>query len=473
MTGIKFRFFKILFAFLLLSTHLCYGQEVFVELGPSRLPITEYFTISLKLRGVSPKTIGDFPEIEGFQKSNRTITKARITASNKTFIEQTITQNYAALKEGNFVLKPFSIEVNGESISSRGKTIRVDPEPAPEEALVLKPQATIPLAIAKEQLSKSSDSYLALEADRQQVWVGEGVTLRLFFYVASEDQGHLDFYDFANQFNKISSALSQINVWEEDFEVNSTRPDTLVIQDKTFLRFPLAERIYYPLGAKDLHFPALSLNMVLWPKDQGFAAGNSVRSLVSFKSKPLQIKVRALPPQPGLEAVQVGNYRLREGISQTTFETGKSFVYFFTVTGSGNFNALLMPEGPQVPGLDVFPPAVQFKPEGSGKGSKTFRYTLVARKAGKYELGKWFALPFFNPATGRYDTLRSELQIRVTGTRDLPVSTRPEETHPFYKLIYTESNTLTGLNKSEEIKLYTNLVILFLICASLYLFYKK
>jgi hypothetical protein len=62
-------FLKVIVAFLLLlSARLSYSQEVLVELGPSRLPITEYFTISLKLRGGAPKTISDFPEIEGFQQ---------------------------------------------------------------------------------------------------------------------------------------------------------------------------------------------------------------------------------------------------------------------------------------------------------------------------------------------------------------------------------------------------------------------
>jgi hypothetical protein len=466
---------KIVSAMLLLAAQLCHGQEVQVELGASRLPITEYFTISLKLRGLPPKTIGDFPEIEGFQKSNRTITKARITAGSKTFIEETITQNYAALKEGSYVLKPFTLLVNDKEVASRGTTIRIDPVPTAQE----EPAGTMPPAIAiaplKEQVPKNSNSFLALETARQQVWVGEGVPVRLFFYVATEDQGYLDFHDFANQYQRIAKALRQTNVWEENFEVNSTQPDTLLLRDKIYLRFPLAECIYYPLGDKDLHFPAVSLTMVQWPKDQGYAAGSNFQSLVTFNSKPVQIVVRELPAHPGKEAVQVGDYRLREGIDRTSFRTGSSFTYSFTVTGTGNLNALTMPEALGAPGLDIFPPAIQFKPDANrkGSGSKTFKYTIIARQPGRYELGKWFRIPFFNPVRGQYDTLRSELNIRVAGSRDLPASTKPEETHPFYKLIDTESNALTGINKFKQIKLYTNLVILLLICASLYVFYKK
>jgi hypothetical protein len=466
---------KIILAFLLLGAQLCYAQQVQVELGASRLPITEYFTIAVRLRGIPPKTVGDFPEIEGFQKSNRTLSSAKITAGTKTFIEETITQNYAALQEGTFVLKPFAIVVNGKNIASRGKTIRVDPVPPLVETPVIKSKPPIAITPLKEQVLKNSNSFLALESERSQVWVGEGAPMRLFFYVATEDQGYLDFHDFSNQFQAISKALKQTNVWEENFEVNSTQPDTLELEDKTYLRFPLAESIYYPLSAKDLYFPAVSLTMVQWPKDQGFAIGSNSQTLVTFKSKPLQLVVRELPAHPAKASVQVGDYQLREGIDRTGFRTGKSFTYSFTVTGTGNLNALTMPEARPTSGLDIFPPALQFKPDKNrrGRGSKTFKYTLIARVPGNYELGKLFFIPFFNPATGRYDTLRSELNIRVAGSRDLPASTKPEETDPFYKLIQTESNTLTGINKFEEIKLYTNLVILCLICASLYVFYKK
>jgi BatD DUF11 like domain len=471
----KSLFTKIVFAFLLLSARLSYGQEVQVVLGAPRLPITEYFTISVKLRGIPRQAVGDFPDIEGFQKSTRPFTRSRITAGNKTFIEETITQNYAALKEGTFVLKPFTILVNGKPLASRGLTIRVDPVAAPAEEAPGRPGAAIPVAPLKEQPLKNSNSFLALETDRQQVWVGEGVPVRLFFYVATEDQGYLDFHDFGSQYQAIAKALKQTNVWEENFEVNSTVPDTLVLAERSYLRFPLAESIYYPLGAKDLQFPALALTMIRWPKDQGFAAGGNSQALVTFKSRPLRVAVRELPPHPARETVPVGDYRLREGLDRTAFRTGKSFTYTFTITGTGNLNALTLPEAMGVPGLNIFPPATRYQPDRSrrGSGSKVFRYTIIPGQPGRYDLGQGFFMPFFNPATGRYDTLRSELTIRVTGSRDLPASTRPEEMDPFYKLIQTESNTLTGINKFEEIKLYTNLVILCLICAALYVFYKK
>jgi hypothetical protein len=476
MKGNKSFLYKIILVILLLLPgRISYAQQVQVILGASRLPITEYFTISVKLRGIPRQTVGDFPEIEGFQKSKRTFSQSQIRAANKTFIEETITQNYAALKEGTLVLKPFTIQVNGRNIASRGKTIRVDPIPAEAEEPVLKPNGPLTVAPLKEQPMQNSDSFLALEAGSRQVWVGEGVPVRLYFYVAAEDQGYLDFHDFANQYQAIARALKQTNVWEENYEVNSSQPDTLVLKEKTFLRFPLAESIYYPLGPKALSFPALSLTMVRWPKDQGFAAGSSAQSLVRFRSRPLQIAVRELPAHAGKETVVVGDYRVREGIDRTAFQTGRSFTYSFTITGTGNLNALTLPEAIAAPGLDIFPPVTSYRPDTQqrGSGSKVFRYTLIARQPGKYELGKWFYIPFFNPETGRYDTLRSELTIRVTGGRDLPASTRPEETDPFYKLINTESNALTGINKFQEIKLYTNLVILCLICASLYLFYKK
>jgi hypothetical protein len=172
----------------------------------------------------------------------------------------------------------------------------------------------------------------------------------------------------------------------------------------------------------------------------------------------------------------VGRFRLQEGISQTQFLTNKSFSYSFDVTGIGNFSAVMMPEKLTYSGLEIFPPAIQQRSQkinGQLSGFKRFSYTLLATRPTSLNLGQVFRLVYFDPEIGVYDTLQSELTIRVNGPEEKAVAPVPEETDPFYKLISKEQNTLVSLGAFEEVKLYTNLIILLLICVSLYLFIKK
>ncbi len=110
---------------------------------------------------------------------------------------------------------------------------------------------------------------------------------------------------------------------------------------------------------------------------------------------------------------------------------------------------------------------------GALQGTKTFRYNMLARQPGQYNLGNLFWLVYFNPMAARYDTLRSGLTITIKGNEVAQNTFQPENSDPFYKLIREEDNNLVSLNQFNEIKLYTNVVILFLLCVSLFLFFKK
>src|SRR6478735_4932992 len=115
----------LLFCLLLIAFSGARAQEVEIKLGKSPVPLDEYFTISATLKNQQLKTIGKFPELEGFEKSNRFSSTTTNIVNGQISTEQTITQNYAALKEGEFQIKPFSIEVNGKKNESKGGTVKV------------------------------------------------------------------------------------------------------------------------------------------------------------------------------------------------------------------------------------------------------------------------------------------------------------------------------------------------------------
>src|SRR5690606_39213169 len=104
-----------------------FGQQARIELGKSPLPINTYFTVSIRLQDQQLRDYSPFPEIEGFKKSNRFSSTKTVIAGGKTTTVLTITQNYAALAEGDFELKPFNMTVNGQALKSAGMKIKVGP----------------------------------------------------------------------------------------------------------------------------------------------------------------------------------------------------------------------------------------------------------------------------------------------------------------------------------------------------------
>lgn len=448
------------------------------------MPINQYFTVSIKLQDQQLKDYTPFPEIEGFKKSNKySSTKTIITGGNTTTI-LTITQNYAALDEGTYELEPFSMKVNGQTVQSSGMEITVLPmqADAPLHSAVpdLIGAETEPATPEEEPefIDKDDNAFLTVYTNKKEVFVGEGVKVALYFYLAEEDQRLLDFYDFANQITGILRQLKQPNAWEEAFDFTEIVPENVVVQGEPYLRFKLYEAVLYPINQEPLHFPALQLKMIKYKvaKNPSLLAEDRQEGYKTFFSRERTVEVKPLPPHPLRDVVAVGNYRLHESLSKKRVPVNKSFSYLFQVEGEGNLAAIMTPSPNVSPGLEFYPPDVRqdvTRRAGRVVGSKSFSYTVLPREPGKYDLGESLQWIYFNPATAAYDTLRPKLQVQVTGVRDSDALVLSRDLGSFYNIIENESNNLVELDLFDEIKRYANIILLVLLLVSGFVFLKK
>lgn len=463
------------------------AQQVSIELGKSPLPINQYYTISVRLQNQQLKEYTPFPEIEGFKKSNKYSSTKTIIAGGATTTILTITQNYAALEEGEFRLKPFAMKVNGQTVQSEGMEITVtemqtgaqqDPNlppdllAGPEDEEQQEPEQEV------EFIDKDDNAFLSLYTSKQEVFVGEGVNVALYFYLAEQDQRLLDFYDFANQINAILRQLKQPNAWEETFEFTEITPENVTVEGQPYLRFKLYEAVLYPIKAQDLNFPQLQLKMLKYKvaKNPSLLTQDRQEGYKTFFSREKDVKVKELPLHPLRDVVPVGNYRLRERLSKRSVPVNKSFTYVFQVEGEGNLAAIVQPN-PNVPaGLEFYPPDVQqdiTKRGGRVAGAKSYAYAVLSREPGTYSLSEALQLVYFNPTTAAYDTLRPSLEVQITGSRDSDALVLSRDLGSFYNIIENEDNTLVSLHLFDEVKRYTNIILLVLLAVSLFVFLKR
>ena len=445
--------------------------DVVLVFGPATLPVTGFFTLGFRLRGGALEQYSEFPELEGFKKSNKTkITTTRITQGRR-FTDLTITQRYVPYGEGDLSIKPFQLTVNGVVLKSAGATVRVGAAgPANPAALTKPANPTAPLQavgdldklFGKPKPALYQDvpdgAFLAVVADRHSVFVGEGVRVGLYFYLLPADQALLAFHDFDDQLPPLLHQLHQSTAWQEPGPEPSIAPDTVRHLGRRYLRFRLAENVYYPLTAQPLNFPALALTMVKFKllKKPEPGQDNRLAGYKTYLSMGNTVQVRALPPTAGGGAVAVGTYRVREAISRTTFRVGESFAYTFGVEGQGNLSALLAPPLPPHPRLDVYGPDVREEPVTGGR-RKLFRYRMVARQSGPLALDSLLQFVVFNPATARYDTLRPSLRPLVRGARAAPPPLpRPEEDSFYGPALAEADTTMQSLNVYRDVRRYAD-----------------
>ena len=441
---------------------------------PGALPVTGTLTLGFRLRGGALERYSEFPELDGFKKSGKTSTTTTRIVQGRRFSELTLRQRYVPYGEGDYVVKPFQLTVNGAVLRSAGGTVRVGPAPAPA-ALPRPANPTAPLqAVAdldklfgkpKPALYQElpDRAFLAVVADRPAVFVGEGVRVGLYFYLLPAEQAQLAFHDFNDQLPPLLHELHQPTAWQAPGAEPGVTPDTVRHLGQRYLRFRLAENVYYPLTAQPLHFPPLALTMVKFKflKKPEPGQDNRLAGYKTYLSPGVTVAVRPLPQAARHGPVPVGTYRLREAVSRPALRVGEAFTYTFGVEGRGNLAAVLAPRFTPWAGLEVFGPDVREEPAPGGGGRKLFRYRLVAQRPGRLPLDSLVRLVVFDPATARYDTLRPGLRPTVRGAA-LTAAPRPTPgDDPFYGPALAEADPrLQALDVYRDVRRYADWLLL-------------
>lgn len=460
------------------------AQQVSIEMGKSPVPINQYYTVAVKLQDQPLTDISAFPDIDGFKKSTRFSSTKTMIVGGKTTTILTITQNYAALNEGDFVLKPFTMKVNGKTIQSPGTGIKVTAmsdtaQPGTNQPNLVLPEEEVDVAEGQpEYVEKDDNAFLTLYTNKDQVYVGEALSVTLYFYLANEDQRLLDFHDFNNQITTIIRQVKQSHVWEETFDFTEITPENVLVEEKPYLRFKLYEAVLYPLNTRPLRFPKLSLKMIKYKvsANPNLLQDERQEGFKTYYARERLVQVKELPPHPLRDVVPVGNYRLLENLSKKEVEVSKSFNYLFQLEGEGNLAAVMAPLPQPITGLDIYPSGIQqdvTRQSGRVFGSKTFSYTVLPREPGSYNLRKMFQWIYFDPATARYDTLQPNLQVQVTGSRDTDAVVMSRDLGAFYNIINTEDSKLVPLDELSDIKRYTNIILVLLLLVASFIFIKR
>ena len=328
------------------------GQDASIELGPDEIALNQGFTITITVHNERLREYDDFPNIDGFRKmgitssSNTSIINGQISSSQSTI------QQYAALNEGTFRLKPFSMTVNGKKVSSQGKTIKVGP--ASRRNTRRDPFSNslfddyFGRGGEEEFMDVKADAFLALTTDKDEVYLGEGFTATLAFYVSEANRAELDFYDVSRQVSEASKLISPSNCWEESFSIENIKGELVVLNKKRYMRYKLFQSAYYPWNLEPIELNSVPFELIKYKvsKRRSFFGRNRQEDFQTFYSLPKIINVKDLPPHPLKDQVAVGDYYLEEKVSSTTPKTGESFNYRFQIFGEGNISAINNPDVP-------------------------------------------------------------------------------------------------------------------------------
>lgn len=461
------------------------AQQIQIQLGPDEIGENQAWTMMITVQNDQLRSYSSFPDIQGFRKRGTSTNSQTSIINGQVSSAQSVIMTYTPIQQGVITIPPFAIKVNDQTIQSPGKKVRVGP---PVQTQARDPFRSLfdsrdpfndPYGRTEpEFIDIKEDALLALTTSKDEVYVGEGFTTTLSFLVADNNRAPMQFHDLGRQLSEILKKLKPSNCWEENFNIENIEGESVVIQGKGYTQYKIYQATYYPLNTEPVTFPSVGLEMIKFKvaKNPSFFGQNRQEDFKTFYSKTKVIRVKELPPHPLQNSVAVGSYRLDEEIASTSLKTGQSIAYTFNISGEGNISSIERPGIPQGGPFDFYEPNVQQnirRENGKVVGTKSFRYFIVPKEPGQFNLGDYFSWIYFNPAKKQYDTLRSNVTLTVEGESHRNQAIRSSDLGSFYDRMDEADNVLHASRGDDWIKTTANVFIGIIVVLSAYLFFRR
>lgn len=458
------------------------AQTIQIILGPDEIGDNQAWTITATIQNERFKSTDfTFPDIEGFRKRGTSSQSQTSIVNGQVSSSQSIVMTYFPTRQGTFTVPPFKMKINDQVISSPGKKVKVGPPIQTQQRDPFKSffdRDDFFGGNSSEFVDIKEDAFLALTTNKSEVYVGEGFNAALSFYVAENNRAPLQFYELAKQLSTILKKVKPTNCWEENFNIENIQGETVTINGSDYTQYKLYQATFYPLNTKPIEFPSIGLEMIKFKvaKNPSFFGQNRQEDFKTFYSKPKKVAVKELPPHPLRDQVAVGDYRLEEGISSTALKTGQSFSYEFNVYGEGNISAIEKPVVFKDGSFDFYEPNIRQdinRQNNRVTGTKSFNYFIIPKEPGEYRLGDFMQWVFFNPSSKKYDTLKAQAAVVVSGESMKNEAIESADAGSFYDKINATDNTLRAVSNTGWLTPLLNIFILVMLAGSAYLVFRK
>lgn len=458
------------------------AQNVQIVLGPNEIGENQAWTITVTVQNERLKSYDNFPDITGFVKRGTSSQSTTNIVNGNISSSQSVIMTYLPAKQGTFTIPTFTMKVNDKSFTVAGKKVKVGP-PVQQQRDPFSgffdrdPHGTANRG-ETEFIDLKEDAFLALTTNKDEVYVGEGFQATFSFFLSEQNQAPLQFYDLNKQLTDVLKKLKPANCWEENFNIENINAERVTINGKVYDQYKIYQAVYYPFNAESIQFPTLGLEMIKYKvaKNPSFFGQNRKEDFKKFYTKPKTVRVKQLPPHPLRDVVAVGDYRLDERMRTTDLETGQSSAYEFHIVGEGNISAVEKPNVKQDGAFEWYEPNIRQdinRDNSRVTGRKSFSYFMIPKEPGKFNLGEYVQWVFFNPKQKKYDTLKSQLTVYVTGESKKNEVIQSNDLGSFYDKIGDEDNTLLSIRDTRWQKWAFNGFIALMLMGAGYLIFKK
>lgn len=383
-------------------------QTQFVMSAPNAVETGKQFRLSFTIneRGTNLKLPLDLKnnfDILMGPSTGQSTSIQTINGRTTTQVNFSYTYILQAKKEGNFEIRPASIEVNGKVFESNTLEIHV----VKAQARTVQPQTgntnqgTQSVDLGKDNL------FVRVDMNKRNVFRGEQIisTVKLYLDpnipIAGFDEVNLPTYEgFYTQDIEIPQ------------QINFTRE---VYNDKIYQVGILKKTILFPQQNGQINIEPFNLSILVQQRvkprsffDDFFSGIRTVKATIS--SSVVSVNVKDLPAAPANFFGGVGNFNITSNISNENITTNDAVTLQVKVTGSGNIRLIQNPELQLPTDFEIYDPRATDKvtaTDNGASGTKTIEYLFQPRFEGDYIIPA-IKFAYFNPVSGSYVTKSTE-----------------------------------------------------------------
>ncbi len=299
-----------------------------------------------------------------------------------------------AVRAGNLVIGPFTVDVGGQRYQSRPIPIKVQDEGETSGAAGAPPPTEAP---------RDESAWLQWGVDGSEVWLGQEVQARLYLFI-----------DPRVRLSDVN--VSDVNLegfWTEHSGQRRSARRQIQVGGRVFNRIELGYYHLFPLRAGELLLPAVEATLQV-RSGAGFSRRTQSAKRVS---QPLPLTVKALPQQgrpPGFGGPAVGQVGVEARLDRTAINADEGVqLTVQTRIRSGRIETVPEVVLPPLDDFKAFPPTsdANSRPDGGHiNGFRTQTWLLKPKKGGRLALPT-LKVPYFDPQAGRYRVAQARGQV--------------------------------------------------------------
>jgi len=359
-------------------------------------------TVTVRSDDINPP-LPEVPPFDGFEILGTGSSRQLEIVNGAVQSQAVYTYQLRPLRLGRLIIAPATVEIAGQAYASQPLALTVTAGTAPTPA----PVTPDPGSAAGGPGSSRATPLLRVEASAEPArpYVGQAVVYTFRFIRSTELQ-------LPGQPRYTAPAFT--GLW------NQFAPE----QTRQTVQNGAAVEIVSEL--RTVVFPTTPGPVTIEPATLTLPGGFTRRG-TEVKTEPVMLDVRPLPggAPPGFTGA-VGRYRVDASLDRAQGVVDEPFTLTVTVGGDGNIDALPEPAWPAPPAgwrvLDGKSTAHSEARGGRVSGARRFERLLIPSQAGVADIPA-IPLVFFDPATGRYETVASQpLRVMVAPGPDAGAS---------------------------------------------------